>query len=165
MAFSEYENITFNLHSSSNIYLFQNSWCIRDIELVTSSYEKSIKSFKNILYCSINFHPLHVIFLFSFKNKKTKQKTKQKQNKKIRIFFKAVNQMFSWKRNVKFWNQFIAINPWVPNMYVVVYTYTYVLIWKKLCADKYWSFLWITKYVCIIVRWVMEFLTCGDKIS
>ena len=152
MAFTEYEKITFNLNSSSNIYLFQKLLMYQRHRISNTFLHKKFKR-KHTLF-------LHLFSSFAC-NFPLKTKTKQK---KLGSFSKLWTKCFPEKETLHFE---INLSQLIPGYLICSCLYLYIRtnMKKKLCADKYWSFLWITKYVCIIVRWAMEFLTIGDKIS
>ena len=157
MAFTEYEKITFNLNSSSNIYLFQKLLMYQRHRISNTFLHKKFKR-KHTLF-------LHLFSSFACNFPlKTKTKTKQSKTKKLGSFSKLWTKCFPEKETLHFE---INLSQLIPGYLICSCLYLYIRtnMKKKLCADKYWSFLWITKYVCIIVRWAMEFLTIGDKIS
>jgi hypothetical protein len=155
VAFTEYEKITINLNSSSNIYLFQKLLMYQRHRISNTFLHKKFKR-KHTLF-------LHLFSSFAC-NFPLKTKTKQSKTKKLGSFSKLWTKCFPEKETLHFE---INLSQLIPGYLICSCLYLYIrtVIWKKLCADKYWSFLWMTKYVCIIVRWVLEFLTIGDKIS
>ena len=157
MAFTEYEKITFNLNSSSNIYLFQKLLMYQRHRISNTFLHKKFKR-KHTLF-------LHLFSSFACNFPlKTKTKTKQSKTKKLGSFSKLWTKCFPEKETLHFE---INLSQLIPGYLICSCLYLYIRtnMKKKLCADKYWSFLWITKYVCIIVRWVLEFLTSENKIS
>lgn len=156
MAFTEYEKITFNLNSSSNIYLFQKLLMYQRHRISNTFLHKKFKR-KHTLF-------LHLFSSFACNFPlKTKTKTKQSKTKKLGSFSKLWTKCFPEKETLHFE---INLSQLIPGYLICSCLYLYIRtnMKKKLCADKYWSFLWMTKYVCIIVRWVMEFLTSENKI-
>ena len=116
MAFTEYEKITFNLNSSSNIYLFQKLLMYQRHRISNTFLHKKFKR-KHTLF-------LHLFSSFACNFPlKTKTKTKQSKTKKLGSFSKLWTKCFPEKETLHFE---INLSQLIPGYLICSCLYLYI---------------------------------------